>query len=631
MKKLLYIITLIFLLNQAWAEDEAQMEKLFSTEEETYKITELYSQLQYLKKNKLNINHVNYKDLILLPWLSPIQIENIIQLRNQNKITNKKQLRKAGIPEDTIEEILPYISFGNPSPMHFRNRIRAQYKFHSQNGSIFQDTTFYETIKFYQKHTISWKNYRIHFISQKDEGEKDFWDFYTGSFSAERVGIFDKIVIGNYRLAFGQGIIFAPKLGLSKGGNATHQPIKNFSDIKSYTSTNEVYSLFGSAINLKIGKFGLIPFYSNYKLDANIEDGFIKSIYITGFHRTETEKEKKDKIRENIYGAHLSYGNPRGGDRIGITAINTKYSLPFSDLNTKQEQNIFGLDYNLKLDNFNFFGEGAIAEKKESYLLGLFWEKENFENLIIFRNYDKYFPTFHGNPFHTSGNFDNERGIYYGISFRPFARSKLDMYLDIYKFPKQKSRENMPTYGFDKFLQFEKKWKTSKIRLTFHQKQSERWRTISDDSKIYQIERNTFRFDWWQIINPKVEIKLRSEYTFHQYKNGNKYDSGILFYQDIKFRFSPKLTNYIRICQYHTEDIILYMYENDLDGIMLNSQFKGDGIFGYILLKYDFGKHLSLQMKYAEKIWKVPKGSASGIKKKLEKSQQIKMQIETRF
>ncbi|MCK4338713.1 MAG: helix-hairpin-helix domain-containing protein [Candidatus Cloacimonetes bacterium] len=622
MKKILYTITLIFLLNQAWAEDEAQMEKLFSTEEETYKITELYSQLQYLKKNKLNINHANYKDLILLPWLSPIQIENIIQFRNQNKITNKKQLRKAGIPEDTIEEILPYISFGNPSPMHFRNRIRVQYKFHSQNGSIFQDTTFYETIKFYQKHTISWRNYRIHFISQKDEGEKDFWDFYTGSLVTEKLGFLNKIVIGNYRLAFGQGITFAPKLGLSKGGNATHQPIKNFSNIKSYTSTNEVNSLFGSAINLKIGKFGLIPFYSNYKLDANIEDGFIKSIYITGFHRTETEKEKKDKITEKIYGAHLSYGNPRGGDRIGITAINTKYSLPFSDLNIKQEQNIFGLNYNLKLDNFNFFGEGAIAEKKESYLLGLFWEKENFENLIIFRNYDKYFPTFHGNPFHTSGNFDNETGIYYGISFRPFARSKLDMYLDIYKFPKQRSRENMPTYGFDKFLQFEKKWKTSKIRLTFHQKQSERWRTISDDSKIYQIERNTFRVDWWQIINPKVEIKLRSEYTFHQYKNGNKYDSGILFYQDIKFRFSPKLTNYIRICQYHTADIILYMYENDLDGIMLNSQFKGDGIFGYILLKYDLGKHLSLQMKYSEKIWK---------EKKLEKSQQIKMQIETRF
>lgn len=609
MKKLVFLLILIFPVIHIHA-DEAQIEKLFSTEEETYKITELYSHLQYLKKNKLDINQASYQDLIILPWLSPVQIENIIQFRKQKNITNKNQLKKAGISDDTIEEILPYISFRDTYPMHFRNRIRAEYKFNSQYNN---------PMKFYQKHTINWRNYRIHFISQKDEGEKDFWDFYTGSLATEKLGIFDKIVIGNYRLALGQGILFAPKLGLSKGGNATRQPIKHFSNIRSYTSTNEVYSLFGGAFKLKISKLGIIPFYSKYKLDANVEDGYIKSIDITGFHRTETERAKKDKVTEKIYGAHLFYGN---ASQIGFTALHTKYNLPFSDSSFKQEQNIFGSDYNLKLDNFNFFGEGAIAENKESYLLGLFWEKDNFENLIIFRNYNKHFPTFHGNPFHTSGNFDNERGIYYGISFRPLARTKIDMYIDIYKFPKQKSRENMPTYGFDKFLQFEKKWKSSKIRFTFHQKQSERWRTISDESKIYQIERNTFRLDWWQIINSKVEIKLRSEYTFQQYKNGNKYDSGILFYQDIKFRFSPKLTNYIRICQYHTADIILYMYENDLDGIMLNSQFKGDGIFGYILLKYDLGKHLSLQMKYSEKIWK---------EKKLEKSQRIKMQIENRF
>jgi hypothetical protein len=593
-----------------WAGEEEQMEKLFSTEEETYKITELYNHLQNLKKNKLSINDAKYQDLIMLPWLSPEQVEKIIQSRTQNSIDSKNSLKKAGIPDETIEEILPYISFGKSSPIYSQNRIRAEYKFDSEYNS---------PAKFYQKHSISWKNCKLHFLSQKDEGEKDFFDFYTGSFSAERLGLFDKIIIGNYRLAFGQGIFFAPKLGLSKGGNATHQPVKHFSNIKPYTSTNEVYSLWGSSIKLKIGKLGIIPFYSDYKLDANVENGYIKSIDITGFHRTETEKEKKDKVREKIYGAHLYYGNT---SQIGFTALHTKYNLPFSDSHFKQEQSIFGLDYNLKYYNFNFFGEGAAANKKGSYLLGIFWEKENFENLIIYRNYDRYFPAFHGNPFHTGGNFDNETGIYYGISFRPFAHSKLDMYLDIYKFPKQKSRENMPTYGFDKFLQFEKSWKTSKMRFTLHQKQSERWRTISEESKIYQIERNTFRLDWWQIINPKIEIKMRGEYTFHQYKNADKYDTGILFYQDFKFMFSPKLTNHIRICQYHTDDIILYMYENDLDGIMLNSQFKGDGIFGYILLKYDFGKHFSLQMKYAEKIWK---------EKELEKAQQIKCQIESEF
>ncbi|MBC8527335.1 MAG: helix-hairpin-helix domain-containing protein [Candidatus Cloacimonetes bacterium] len=611
MKKLLFFLILILCFCQIYADDEDQIEKLFSTEDETYKATELHSHLQNLKKNKLNINQASYQDLIILPWLSPVEVEEIIQFRNKIKITNKKQLKKAGIPEYVIEEINPYISFGKSSPIYYNNRIRVEYKFNSEYSSA---------VKLYQKHSVSWKNYQLNFISQKDEGEKDFWDFWVGSLSAKwQNQMLKKIVIGNYRLALGQGIIFAPKLGLSKGGNATRQPIKYFSTIKQYTSTMESYSLFGAAAKIRFGRFQILPFFSDYNLDGNIKKGKITSLDIMGFHRTETETAKKDKVREKIWGGRFSYGNK---NQIGFTALNLEFNLPFSDENIKQKQEIFGLDFQYNLRNFNFLGEGAISENKKAFLLTFFWEQGEFENLIIFRNYDKYFPTFHGNPFHTSGDFDNERGIYYGISFRPFEKAKLDMYFDIYKFPKQKSLENMPTYGFDKFLQFEKKWNFSKMRLTFQQKQYERWRTFSDESKIYQRERNIFRLDWRQKISPLLEIKLRGEYTFHQYQNADKYDSGILLYQDFKFLFSSKLTNYIRICQYHTDDIILYMYENDLDGIMLNSQFRGDGIFMYFLIKYDLGKCFSLQMKYAEKIWK---------EIKLERSQQIKFQIETKF
>ena len=141
-------------------------------------------------------------------------------------------------------------------------------------------------------------------------------------------------------------------------------------------------------------------------------------------------------------------------------------------------------------------------------------------------------------------------------------------------------------------------------------------------SKLYQVKRNTCRCDFIQKINDKIELKFRGEFTYHHYTNTEKYDAGILLYQEVKYFITPKLKNYIRFCQYHTGDIVLYMYENDLDGIMLNSQFKGDGVFGYILLKYDIGAHFSLQVKYAEKIWK---------EKSIKRSRQIKFQVETSY
>ena len=610
MKKILFFLLLILCFCQIYSNDEDQMEKLFSSEDETYKVTELHNYLQNLKKNKININEAKYSDLIRLPWLSPKQVDEIIKFRKKREITNIKNLQLTGISEDTIEEILPYISFHTSEPIYFQSRIRGQYK---------PDMDYESCLKFLQKYQLDWKNYHLTFLSQKDEGEKDFWDYYSGSLTIFQQNIVKKIILGNYRLALGQGIIFAPKLGISKGGNATRQPMKYFSTIKPYTSTMETYSLFGVAGKIKFGNFQILPFISDYKLDANLDDGKITSLDIIGFHRTEAEIAKKDNVREKIYGSHISYGDK---NQIGFTALNLEFNLPFADENIRQKQEIFGVDFQYNLQNFNFIGEGAISEKRKAILLTLFWEQGEFENLIIFRNYEKYFPTFHGNPFHTSGDFDNECGIYYGISFRPLKRTKLDMYFDIYKFPEQKSLVDMPTYGFDKFLQFEKKWKLSKMRFTFQQKQYENWRTFSDESKIYQRERNIFRLDWRQKITSSFEIKLRGEFTFHQYKNVDKYDSGILFYQDFKFMFSPKLTNYIRICQYHTDDIILYMFENDLNGIMLNSQFNGDGIFVYFLMKYDFGKNFSLQMKLAEKICK---------EVKLERTEQIKFQIETEF
>ncbi|MBN2017455.1 MAG: helix-hairpin-helix domain-containing protein [Candidatus Cloacimonetes bacterium] len=610
-KIVILIILVVIISFSLRAEDtEEQMEKLFSSEDETYISTELQRHLEYLKKHKLDINKASFEELVELPWLSPQDGEEILRFRKKHSITNSNDLQKAGIPDEVIEELEPYISYHISAPVHVITRQRLQYKEGADKDS---------PLKFYQKYQANWKKFSLYFLSQKDEGEKDWLDYWSATLFAKDMGFVKAFALGNYRLAFGQGILFAPKLALSKGGNATHQPIKHYQEIRPYTSTNEAYSLFGAAIDFSFHNFHVISFYSDYTLDGIVENGCIKSIDITGFHIGESGHDKKDAIREKLYGAHLSYGDK---STIGLTGYRDMYDHPFCDSTKKQDQNLYSIDFNLNFENVTFFGEGGLADEKKAFVAGLFWQQGSFENVILYRDYEKNFPTFHGNPFHGGGEFDNERGVYYGITCHPFDRSRLDVYFDVYRFPEKGTYGNVPAYGFDSFVQFDQKWKASRIRATYHFKQTERWRSFDDVSKLYQVKRNTCRCDFIQKINEKIELKFRGEFTYHHYENTDKYDAGTLLYQEIKYFITPRLKNYIRFCQYHTGDIILYMYENDLDGVMLNSQFKGDGIFWYVLFKYDIGRHISIQAKYAEKAWK---------EKEIKHSRQVKFQLETGF
>ena len=606
----LLLLLIIISLKLSAEDTEEQMEKLFSSEDETYISTELQQRLEYLQKHKLDINKADYNELAELPWLSPQDVDAILLYRKTHSITSMKKLQEAGISEDIIQNLQPYISYLQSTPVHFISRQRMQYK---------EDTGYDSPLKFYQRYQAKWRNFSLYFLSQKDEGEKDWLDYWSATLYITELDFVKNFAAGNYRLSFGQGILFAPKLALSKGGNATHQPLKHYRDVKPYTSTNEVYSLFGFAGDFSFYDMHIIPFYSNYALDGIIENGCIKSIDITGFHRSDSGQDKKDAIREKLYGAHISYGDQ---NRFGVTAYRDLYNHPFCDSTKKQFQDLYSADYYLNYRNITLFGEGAYANGKRAFVTGVLWQQGMLENIILYRDYEKDFPTFHGNPFHAGGDFDNEKGLYYGITLRPFERSRLDVYFDVFRFPEESTYGSLPIYGFDSFVQFEQKWKTSRMRFTYHHKQTERWRSFDEVSKLYQVKRNTCRLDFIQKINDKLEFKFRGEFTYHHYANTEKYDAGILLYQEMKYFITPKLKNYVRVCQYHTGDIILYMYENDLDGIMLNSQFKGDGVFGYILLKYDIGSHFSIQAKYAEKIWK---------EKQIKHSRQIKFQIETSF
>ena len=565
-----------------FAEDSE--EKIFSFEDETYHSTELSDLLQSIKKNPINVNMADEKELALIPWLSEKDIQKIILYRNSYKISRLEDLTEIGIDAVTVNELKDYITFRLAIDLKLKQTSRLEYHQPKQHLP--------STLKYFQKTIFKFNNFKLGFISQKDEGEKDPIDFYSYFLEYSGKDLLKKVLIGKYRLALGQGILFAPKLGMSKSGAATSTPVKKFNPIRPYTSSYEIWELEGAAANIQLSSLSIIPFFSNTFLSANLDTlDCITSFNEGGLH---FDDDKKNNVQEMIYGLATKFSPTDHSFGINFAKIN--FDHHFNNPSRKNEYSAISTDFIINRSGFPVFGEIAYAQKKTAGVMGCKFGENNLRHLLLIRHYQKDFPTWHGNPFSSQSRFDNEVGIYYGITIIPMDRTKINCYFDLWSFPETRYFEKMPTVGSEQFIQIEKKFVANSIRISVQHKDKEKYISL-DEAKIRDFERTTFRADWWQNID-NFRFKTRCELVTEYLANDAIHESGILVYEEIKWKID-KLTLIGQVAVYHS-DVLHYMYEHNVDGIMQNSILKGDGAYSYFVMKYNFLQSMELQFKVSD-------------------------------
>ena len=587
-------VILAFLLIFTFLLAEDAEEKIFSFEDETYHSTELSEMLTSLRKSPLNINNVSSKELTKLPWLSELDIGKIVKTRKEKPISGWKELQNIGINQITISEIRDYIIFRDKPRLKLNQKTRGEYSESKDN--------FESTLKYYQRILFQYDKFSFGFLSQKDEGEKDPIDFY--SYFIEYNGNKIHSVLGKYRLAAGQGILFAPKLGMSKSGAATSVAIKKFKTIKPYTSSYEIWELEGAAANIKLGNFAFVPFYSSTKLSANLDS----LLQITSFNESgvHLDVEKKNNVKETIFGSSMNYNWEHNS--LGLVYSGFKFDHEFEDPQKAAEYNAIGFNFLLNQNTFPTFGELAQADDKLAGLIGTKFGDNKLRHLVLFRYYEKNFPTWHGNPFSTQSKFDNEVGLYYGITLVPFTRTKINCYFDLWNFPETRYFEKMPTVGSEQFLQVETHFKTNSLRVILQHKDKEKYISL-DEARIRDFERTLLRADWWQLLG-SLRLKTRCELVTEYLEEEKIHSRGILVYEQIRLKWE-KLQIITQITVYHSDtqpfNVKHYVYENNVDGIMQNTVLSGDGICSFFLVKWKLPPHFELQFKISDHWYKKDK------------------------
>lgn len=619
-------ITLIFCAVVCLAQ-QPDVESFLERQDEYSDISDLLELLAEFEKNPIDLNRATIEQLTQLPWISDILARNIIQLREQTggfrSIEQLSQIE--GIDAELLQILQNFITISSPKVLDLFSlsaKAKISKRLKEPEGikrGIYAASPF----QIYHRYIIHYRNeFSAGIVLEKDSGERMLDDLRLYFFKYNDKSNQKKLIVGNYRLEFGAGLIFGNPYYYSKGANPTYA-LKRFpNELIEYRIVDENASLYGIAGQLSFKFYQILLFYSSNLLDASLNlDGTVKNFYHSGYHRSASELEKKDNLVEQMIGARINV-KPTSSHSLGVTYYNNKYNRQF--FNDSETQNfdqpprnrntVIGFDYRAIVGQLNFLGEAAYSRNGgHGFLAGIIMDANPVTIAVLARNYAKNFISYHGNSFSEMSSYPhNEKGIYLGVQCNIFKKLKLALYFDQFKFPWSTYFTPMPSSGTDFFCRIEHQ-PISHLTVYFQIKISQKDRAVSASDELNRIqkiilprEQTNARFQIEYRPWRNISIRQRLEKTWINYPNCsnsmlNQQHNfhGIALYQDISIKFRHNVTGTGRITFFDTDsyDSRIYQFERDVPGMFSSQALYDAGNRWYFTLEWKLKSFMRISCK----------------------------------
>ena len=520
--------------NTEWMQ---YLEELADSEERNPEdIEQLFDELSYLSEHPFNLQTVTKQELERLPFLTDIQIENLLYyIYKYGPLVDCYELKNVEeLDFQTITYLLPFVYVGEADKKvpNFQGKnkkqhakqellLRSDYTFQKKTGykKTSEEERSANSNKYYLgepyylsfRYGYKYKDIQLSIIGEKDTGEA-FWnkhykgfDYYAVNLNIKNKGLLDDLHLGDYRLSFGQGLVMNTNFSMGKTADVRNIGLKG-QGIKRHTSTNEDSYFRGVAGAINYNKMQFYLFYSHRNHDANADSSFIYSFKTDGYHRVPNDILKKRNATIDVGGTHIQWRNE--SFRFGFTAV--YYSFGGKELNPDpQPYNLFylrkkrffnsGLNYEYHDKKISFQGETAMdASGKWATLNNLLITPVSVVDWILsYRNYARDYNAFYSKAFAESSSVQNETGFYTGICFHPFRKWELSAYIDYFQFPWLKFSINSPSSGSDGLIQLVYKH-NYRLQMNLRYKYKEKYKNqIQEDARKTEVipyQQNRWRF-----------------------------------------------------------------------------------------------------------------------------------------
>ncbi|MGN8226078.1 ComEA family DNA-binding protein [Gracilimonas sp. BCB1] len=636
---------------------EEQLEKAFEeldTEEVGEAGEQLTQFLEDLASNPVNLNSAGLDDLLQVPGINLKIARAIIDFRNTKPFEEKTELLDVwGVGEATYQRMAPYVTIGGVESQFRDLYMRPEYWMANRKVEVFsryqQNLQIREgfrepdssggylgsSAKYYQRFRITSNHLSLNLTQEKDPGETlqgiTGFDYNSGHIALTDNGKLKDFVVGDYSLSFGQGLVLWTGGAFGKGREVIGTISKSERGVKAYSSAQETDFFRGIAATYG-EKVELTAFYSSRPRTASvINRDTTRFPTSAGFHRTQSELERKNNIDQMVIGGRARLDTPVG--LLGLTGYYNEFNsyiakgTSLSNLYDFEgsENSVLGIDYRGLAGNAFVFWEmarsrngglGAVAGLEAPI-------SENTELAISYRNYQKDFQSFLSSGFgERSSAPQNEEGFYVGIRHQLNQRISLSGYVDQYRFAAPRFGTSQATGGFDLLGLVEVKFspKLNVYVLLRNELQDEEFEITNERGAqelwLGREKRASIRANFEYHVSSAVRLRSRIEFARNK-EAGDGWEKGFLMYQDVRLQPIDALRIDARVSVFDTESFStrVYQFESDLLYVLSNTVLYDQGQRAYIAVKYTVTEFLDLWFKYGITIFEDTQVIGSGLSK----------------
>ncbi|MFN3405446.1 MAG: helix-hairpin-helix domain-containing protein [Cytophagaceae bacterium] len=595
----------------------------------------IYEQLMMLYLHPANVNTISEEELNVFFFLSPNQVRNFIQYRQQaGKIISMYELQV--IPEFDMQTIEKFILFVSVQ-VTTGNRLTeiASNIFETENlNIIFKTEKVIENKKGYMNgkyagdpfkvytRIISAKanQYSIGITMEKDPGEKFRWkpderyygfDFVSWHAALYNIKNINALCVGDFQMQTGQGLVFGSGLFAGKSTEPINTVRRTTLGMRKYTSVMEQGFFRGGGITLQTVGLKWTLFYSDKNIDGNINsrDTMYISLPESGYHRTETEIKGRKQIRQQDAGFNIHYNNSKSKFCIGLNYIYsqfdrhierkpTLYNKFYFKGNNNQTGSIY-TTYNIY--NFNLFSEAAISPGGKAVLAGMLaglTSKIDFS--MLYRNFDPGFHSFYSNSFSENTNAQNEEGVYFGIKYKLNKKWTAGAYYDFYRFKWMRYQSYSINGGRDLMVNTTyTPGRNTRLFILFRKENKEKnTETGSLTYNTSEFDKQQFSVSLFHKLNFNLDI--HSQMVITNYSITTQRFSGYFLIQDVNIKVRP-FTFSMRAALFDAEnyDTRTYVYERDLLYSFSMVPYYGKGFRSYLMLNCKLNHSTEAWIRYS--------------------------------
>jgi hypothetical protein len=465
-------------------------------------------------------------------------------------------------------------------------------------------------------------------LLKKDPGERSLDDLFAWNLFLKDVGPMTSIIVGDFVVEGGLGLISWSPYGLKKGSDILAPVLREGKGLTPALSADQIRPFRGLAAGIRLGAFHTDVWWSRRSLAATVpdeDDRSVSGFHTSGLFRTPGELAKRNALVATVAGIRPVW-MPGPGIRIGASWLGSSYSVPIATgmLSNHPRRRIShaGLDADVTFGGIRLSGEGAaMLDGGTAYMIAAGfspWQQATW--LISVRKTGRGYFAMHGSPFGETPGTTPEHGIYVAMSMRPYRHIRISWYADSFVFPEGRNGSVFPTRGTEALLHMEYTGIRG-VRSQFRYMRStcgiNSVRDSDDDMtarRQFIEQKSGYRCQIDFRISPMIDMRGRFDYHSMTRQPGGSIEHGLMLLQQLRVRMASLLDLCVRMVTFRSDSFEsgISLVDLDLPGASSLPVLYGEGMRMGIVAHWSIFAGTTLSVRYSDLVRDDVRGIGTG-------------------